>query len=227
MTETAVIPSVKDLVSRAKALLLDFNGTLSDDEEVLAELVCEISDRELGVPLTRERYFSDFAGFTEENMFAVLLEEAGLTTPTPYELLQVFNAAYLERTAAQSTITADAHRFVTEARAGGKHVMVVTAASQDVVVPALKQAGLLDLLDGVIALEDVDSPKPAPDAYLQALKHLSLTAADAVAFEDSRTGIAAATGAGLTTIGIIGSLDETTLQSLTPHTAHELHPAML
>lgn len=218
---------VRTLVQEAEALLLDFNGTLSDDEEVLAELVSEIAAHEIGVELTRERYFSEFAGLTEEHMFGVMLQEAGRTEPTPYELLQTFNAAYLARTAKESTISSEAHEFVMSARAAGKLVMVVTAASGDVVIPALKQAGLYDALNGIISLEDVSAPKPSPEAYQQALAHLNLDASRAVAFEDSRTGIAAATGAGLRTIGIIGSLSESELQELTPHTAAELHPVML
>lgn len=220
-------PSVAELVADAEALLLDYNGTLSDDEELLAELVGVVARRELGVPVSRERYFAEFAGFTEEHMFGVLAAEAGVAQPTPTELLHVFNGLYLERTRENSTITAGARAFVEGARAAGKRLMVVTAASQEVVIPALEQAGLIDEFVGVIALEDVAEPKPRPEGYLRALESLGLEASRAVAFEDSRTGITAATAAGLTTVAVLGSLDEAALQTLTPHTVHALQPALL
>ncbi|WP_129360983.1 HAD hydrolase-like protein [Rothia uropygioeca] len=59
-------------------------------------------------------------------------------------------------------------------RRQGKRLMVVTAASRDVVVPALGQADLLTELDGVVALEDVEAPQPHPEAYLTALEQLRL-----------------------------------------------------
>ena len=224
---SAPSPDVLELLAPTEALLLDYNGTLSDDEELLAELVDVISREELGIAVERDRYFSDFAGFTEERMFAVLGAESDRTTPTPHELMRAFNARYLERTQSHSTISDEARAFVLRARELGKRVMVVTAASEEVVIPALKQAELLDELEGVIALEDVASAKPEPEGYLLALARLGLSADQAVAFEDSRTGMQAALGASLRTVAVLGSIDEQTSRRFTPHAVHALHPALL
>ena len=50
--------------------------------------------------------------------------------------------------------------------------------------------------------DDVERPKPAPDIYLEACRRLSADPADAVALEDTATGLAAARAAGMRTIGV-------------------------
>lgn len=52
----------------------------------------------------------------------------------------------------------------------------------------------------VLAGEDVQAKKPHPEVYLKALSTLGLQADEALAFEDSTPGLAAATGAGLRTV---------------------------
>lgn len=228
MTLTTPVPRVTtDLIAHADALLLDFNGTLSDDEQLLAELVTEIAESELGLEVTPARYFAEFAGFTEEHMFGVLAAESdrGAADSTP--LLHRFNDRYIERTAAHSTISTAAREFLQAASAAGKRLAVVTAASQDIVLPALHQSGLLAHFECVVALEDVAASKPEPECYLRALSNLGVAAENAVAFEDSRTGIAASSAAGIATVAVLGSLGEAELRALTPHVVPELDPELI
>lgn len=56
--------------------------------------------------------------------------------------------------------------------------------------------------DPVVTGDDVAVTKPDPAPYLLALERLGCAPATALAFEDSRTGIRAARGAGLTVIAI-------------------------
>ena len=53
-----------------------------------------------------------------------------------------------------------------------------------------------------IVTGDDGAPKPEPDLYLIACRNLGVSPSDAVALEDSPTGVAAAIAAGLTCIGI-------------------------
>ena len=57
-------------------------------------------------------------------------------------------------------------------------------------------------LNLVVAGDDVTRPKPFPDPYLQACTTLGVDPVDAVAIEDSPTGVRAAASAGVTTIGV-------------------------
>ena len=66
----------------------------------------------------------------------------------------------------------------------------------------LERAGMLDLFDAIITIDDVDQGKPAPDPYLLAAQRLGLAASAVVAFEDSPVGSQAAHTAGCTVIGV-------------------------
>ena len=61
----------------------------------------------------------------------------------------------------------------------------------------LRRIGLLDHFEFLACREDVASPKPEPDLYKLVLNHLGLKGREAVAFEDSQTGVRAGHRAGL------------------------------
>ena len=50
--------------------------------------------------------------------------------------------------------------------------------------------------------DDVEHPKPAPDLYLLACERLGVAPEDALALEDSSSGVTAAKAAGLTCIAV-------------------------
>ena len=52
----------------ADAVIFDFNGTLSDDEPLLARVYQE-QFAELGRPITEAEYYEHLAGHTDEEMF--------------------------------------------------------------------------------------------------------------------------------------------------------------
>lgn len=212
---TSTIP---EIIETSKAILLDYNGTLSDDEQVLFEIIASMALEDFGIRLDATRYFTEFVGQTEEHIFSVLaLESSSTEANTDYlkKLLHKFNDSYLERVKRQKTISSETRKFVHEAKSRGKLLALVTAASQDIVKSPLVDAGIYDSFDVIVCLEDVSHSKPAPDAYLRALEILGVDSSDGVAFEDSKTGITAATGAGIKCVAVLGSLNENEASELT------------
>jgi HAD superfamily hydrolase (TIGR01509 family) len=67
---------------------------------------------------------------------------------------------------------------------------------------ALRSAGLTDAFDTIVTSDDVEHAKPAPDIYLLACKRLGVVPAEALALEDSASGVAAAKAAGLTVVAV-------------------------
>jgi HAD superfamily hydrolase (TIGR01509 family) len=67
---------------------------------------------------------------------------------------------------------------------------------------ALSASGMDGVFDVVLAAEEVDRPKPAPDVYLAACTALGAPPDQAIALEDSPTGVAAARAAGMFVIGV-------------------------
>ncbi len=94
-------------------------------------------------------------------------------------------------------------RLIREARAEAVKLAIATT-SMPMNVEALLRKMLGDdapsWFEVIAAGDDVAAKKPAPDIYLLALKKLGCAATSAVAFEDSRNGVEAATAAGLATV---------------------------
>ncbi len=67
---------------------------------------------------------------------------------------------------------------------------------------ALASAGLTDAFGAIVSSDDVEHAKPAPDIYLEACRRLGVDPADALALEDSASGIAAAKAAGMACIAV-------------------------
>jgi len=85
---------------------------------------------------------------------------------------------------------------------GRARVAVVSTTWGENVRAFLDAAGLAGAVELVVAKEDAEAPKPAPDAYLVALERLGVAADRAVAVEDSPRGLAAAEAAGLPRLAV-------------------------
>jgi HAD superfamily hydrolase (TIGR01509 family) len=90
-----------------------------------------------------------------------------------------------------------------QARRHGLRLGVVSNAPDWWIEQQLPAAGLRpDWFDVVVTKSPRLARKPAPDAYLCALAALQLTPPEALAFEDSPVGVAAARAAGLTCVAV-------------------------
>ena len=75
----------------------------------------------------------------------------------------------------------------------------------------LAGGGLASLVSLIVATEDVENGKPAPDGYLLALELLAVDPGEAVAVEDSDVGVAAAKAAGLRCVAVTGTMPQNRL----------------
>ncbi|MFN0154069.1 MAG: HAD family hydrolase [Gaiella sp.] len=186
------------MTGHAQALLFDFNGTLSQDEELLCELYQELF-AELGKPLTREDYFGKLAGLSEEGIILGWLGSVDHLEALIGERLDRYIRVADGATVSEETC--EAVRFAAERVPLG----IVSSASRREIEPVVSGAGLDGLFRFVIASEDVGEHKPAPEPYLRAIERLGLPAGDVVAFEDSVAGVTAATAAGVRCLAVAGT----------------------
>lgn len=180
-----------------RAILFDFNGTLSDDEPLLCELYCALFP-EYGRELTERDYYAELAGLSEPEIVRTWLgrDEPGL--------LDEFLRRYLERARDGRTVREPVRAAVRYA-AGRARLGVVSGALRPVVEAVLAGAGLRELVSVVVTAEDVEHGKPDPSGYLLGLAKLRVQPDEAVAVEDSPDGVAAARAAGLYTVAVRGT----------------------
>jgi HAD superfamily hydrolase (TIGR01509 family) len=203
---------------RARAVIFDFNGTLSDDEPILLAIFQELF-AEFGRPLSAETYFDELAGLSDPEIVRTWL---GADHPAVGEVIERRVARYRELTADGSTVPEEVREAVRYA-AERVPVAVVSGAARAEIEPVLEVAGLAGQVRALVAAEDVPHGKPAPDGYLRALELLDggLVASDVLVLEDAEAGIVAAKTAGMRCIAVLGTLGPERLTA-----ADEIVPAL-
>ena len=184
-----------------RAVVFDFNGTISDDEPLLAEL-CAVIFAEIGIEVSRELYFGEYAGYSDPEIVERVLQSHDRHDRALAErLLARRTALYLERAASGETVHASAASCVREI-AARVPVAVASGAARTEVEAVLVGSGLRDLFDVIVAAEDVERGKPDPLAYTTALGRLGIPADGTLAFEDTHLGVAAAVAAGMRCVAV-------------------------
>ena len=196
-----------------RSILFDFNGVLVDDEPIHLEIFQRILADE-GIVLTAEDYYGRYLGLDDRGCFAAMLAAAGQepTVPRLMRLIARKSSYYQERIRQRGyPFFPGAVELVEELAAAGRMLGVVTGALREEVEDGLRQAGLRERFKILVTAEDVSEGKPDPEGYLRALEALNsfpplparlIHPHEVLAVEDSPTGLAAATDAGLSTLGV-------------------------
>ena len=187
----------------ARALILDFNGTVSHDEHIVLELFQELFG-ELGRPLDAATYERELAGMSDPEITQAWL---GHDHPAVAHVIAERDRRYRARTADGSTIPPRVREAVRLA-AGHVPVAICSGAARSEIEATLAAAGIGDAIELIVAAEDVAHGKPAPDGYAAAHRLLApeIPAAAVLAFEDTEVGVLSALGAGLRCIAVRGTM---------------------
>jgi HAD superfamily hydrolase (TIGR01509 family) len=181
-----------------RAIVFDFNGTLSDDEPLLYEVYAELF-AEQGRPLTAAAYLDELAGNTEEEIVRRWLGRVD------EELIAERIARYVERAADGRTVDDDVRAAVRYA-AERVPIGLVSAATREEIDPVVAAAGLDGLFSVVVASGDVAQGKPHPEPYERAAQLLDLAPEHVLAFEDTEAGVASAKAAGMQVVAVTRTL---------------------
>jgi HAD superfamily hydrolase (TIGR01509 family) len=92
--------------------------------------------------------------------------------------------------------------LVAALKVAGMPIALATNSPRAFCERALHTAGMDGQFATVVAGDEVEHGKPAPDIYLDACRRLGVDPAKSVALEDSPTGTQAANAAGMTVIGV-------------------------
>lgn len=189
----------------ARALVFDFNGTLSRDEPILCATYQALF-AEHGRPLSEAEYYGQLAGHTEEAIISTWLEVDGAELE---ELIGERIRRYVEAAADGSTIESQVRDAVRYA-AARVPVAVCSGAFRAEIAPVLEGAGLGSLFTALVTAEDVERGKPDPEGYVRAVALLGdgLEPGQVVAFEDTEAGVASAKDAGLRCLAVRGTLPD-------------------
>ena len=183
-----------------RAVIFDFNGTLSQDEPVLCRIYRELF-AEYGKPISEREYYERLSGLAEHTIAELCL---GPGDPRIPAFIRERIDRYRSTVADGSTVTEtmrEAVRFAAE-RA---RLAIVSGAAREEIVPVVAAAGLGELFAIVVADDDVALGKPDPESYLLALEALGVAGAETLVFEDTEAGVASAKAAGTRVVALLGT----------------------
>ena len=197
-------PPLSPVAPRIRALVFDFDGLILETETPAYESWADIY-REHGHELPRERWL-EYIG-RESGWFDVLGHLESLVAG-PFDRVAVKKRRDERRNAlvARLDVMAGVRDYLTEARRLGLRLAVASSSPGEYVRGHLTRLGLGGDWDAVVCREDAERAKPAPDLFLRAVELLGVAPDEAVAFEDSPNGVAAAKAAGLWVVAVPNEL---------------------
>lgn len=193
-----------------RAVIFDFNGTLSDDEPILARIFAEIFAERLGWAMTDEEYRSALLGHSDREIVEIAVrthggrEHGGGDPELVEELLRLRRERYLVSVAEQSPISAEAVELVERLAAAGVPMAIVTGAQRADVEAVLASSPVGAHLHHLVAEEDVRRGKPDPEGFQRGAALLGVEPTSVLVLEDSVPGVRGAEAAGMRCVVVTG-----------------------
>lgn len=185
------------------ALLFDIDGTLVDSDPLHLTAFNKVFEP-YGHTFDKERFDRELHGLANVEIGARLL--SGETPERQLEILMEKEARFRDIAAEGVEPVSGLLALMDWADDHGVPMIAVTNAPRLNAEQLLAAVNVRHRLRDVVIADELAHGKPHPLPYLEGLRRLGADPANSVAFEDSRTGIASATGAGLMTIGMATGL---------------------
>ncbi len=180
-------------------LIFDCNGVLVDSESIAATAAAQELTR-AGFKVSPEIVSRFFAGRRPSDMVADV--EHATKRKLPDDFAENLAAATMRRLRAELRATPHMEYALTWLR-GPK--CVASSSPHNRIRMSLESTGLFRFFEPhVFSASDVPKGKPAPDLFLHAARRMGVKPADCIVVEDSPAGVAAATAAGMMSIGFVG-----------------------
>ncbi|MGK7943833.1 MAG: HAD family hydrolase [Microcystaceae cyanobacterium] len=195
-----------------KAILLDFNGVIINDEAIHQELIDELLLGENLRPSGAE--FNQFClGRSDRNCLQDILANRGRVATDEYidQLIEKKGQAYLKKleTLNKLPIYDGVATFLEKVSLKDLKIGLVSGALRSEVELVLNRGNIARYFEVIVAGDEVTMGKPRPDGYLLAVErfnrldlNLQLEPSNCLVIEDTPAGIKAAKAAGMQVVGV-------------------------
>ena len=197
-------------------VVFDFDGVIADTESFHLRAYQDALVN-TSLSLSKATYYERYLGYDDVGVFTTLANDLGVVLGSDQlEQLIADKGRRFEALVGTDPVLFPDSADCVRRLAHVTGLAIASGALHHEIEQILTGAALRECFMVIVAADDVDRPKPAPDAYLKAVSSLSETpgtpsAGCYVAIEDSPWGLESAHAAGLKTIGITNSYPESSL----------------
>lgn len=184
---------------RLSGVIFDMDGVLVDSEPLSMGTIAEVVAEHGGQ--ASPAILAELTGISLDEALSAVASASGRVLDTGV-LRESYDARYLPRLRALAAPTPGLTRLMTALAAAGVPMGLASSSSLAEIDAVVTTLDLRDALRAIGSAQEVARPKPAPDVYRLAIERLGAGPGGVVAIEDSATGLAAATAAGLRCVAV-------------------------
>jgi beta-phosphoglucomutase len=198
------------------AVIFDFDGVIVDTEPLHCRAFQQILEPH-GISFTWEEYLETYVGYDDRDALKAAFESLGeeLDEDRLLELISVKGDAFEQLVSEQGAKPYKGIHDLVEQLVGKLPVALCSGALRRDIDPILVALDFTAVFDVIVTADDVSNSKPHPESYELAVRLLAeahegkdIQPRNCVAIEDTPAGIEAASGAGLSVVGVTNSYPE-------------------
>lgn len=205
-----------------KALLMDFNGVIIDDEPIQMRAYQELLAAE-NIALTDEEYYESL-GMDDRTFVQAAFDRVGRKPEgnKVLELTQHKSQKWREIIADGVPLFENVENFIRK-MANDFALGIVSMSSRQDIMHVLELTGLTDCFEIIVSSEDVANCKPDPECYRIGFReldlartrrgHLPMIHSECVVIEDSPPGVQAGRAADLQVLGVTNTVNAERLRA--------------
>jgi len=192
---------------KVKALLIDLDGTIVDITEPCLEAAKEAAstlqlqniDTKIGLEIAKK---------LQSNLsLDEVLTKFGIDKSVGEEFLKAFLNAWYTIAPKKTVLLPKVHTTLQKLSAHFQLALITRRnMPKEPIIRELERLGLTQYFKFIVTSQDVDEPKPSPQAFLKAANQLSVSIHDCAVVGDSIVDIQAGKSAGAKTIAVLSGL---------------------
>jgi len=205
-----------------KAILMDFNGVIINDEPVQMRAYQEILKDE-GIELTEADYFASL-GMDDRTFVAAAFKRAGKTVDEArIDAITTAKSVRWKEMVSDDLPLFDGIKGFVEKVSKEFALGIVSMAGREEIEFVLEKSGMAPHFSTIVSAADVDRCKPDPECFrigfrqIDAIRiaqgHLPMTHAECLVIEDSPPGVVGARAADLQALGVTNTVSADELRA--------------
>lgn len=187
-----------------EAILLDLDGTLINSEKKFFESFRKVIYDKYNVEITLEDYETNELKMNANLINSLKKQKIIPKNHSEKDIMRLVYNEYEEKfkeLLSENEVSLN-FELLKSLKKKNIKLALVTTCRRKFINLLLEKLDLYNLFEVIVAREDVEKLKPAPDAYILALRNLELAPENCIAIEDSERGIQSSKSANIKTIQV-------------------------